>query len=125
MRFGSLVNLITGTGRAVDKATGKPVEPETGMAATEIMFSDRHAGTIVEVLRFKSGERKGQIRAVVWQRDNATCTDYTAQTYTYERDENAPRVVFTLRPDGTYRRQGGKLAALALGRRDEHYDITR
>lgn len=126
MRFGSLINLIKGKGRPVD-ATGKPVEPEPGMGATEIMFSDRHAGTIAEVIRYKSGPKAGQIRAIVWQRDKATCTDYYRQTYTYAPDPDAPREVFTLRANGTYRQQGRGSAApvLAIGSRDEHQDISR
>lgn len=124
MRFGSLVNLLTGTGRAVDK-DGAPVTPVVGMGATALLWSDRHAGTIVEVLHYQSGPRKGQIRAVVWQRDKATRVDRNGpsdtQSYAYEPNPQAPREVFTLRADGRFVRQGGT-TPLALDRRDEYID---
>jgi hypothetical protein len=78
---GSLQNLM-----AARSAAAQTVTPEVGMGATEIMYSDRHAFTVVEVL--------GPKRIVV-QRDRATRTDglgmSDAQSYNFEADPNGLR----------------------------------
>jgi hypothetical protein len=73
-----------------------------GEGATICMWSDRHAGTIVGA----SPSRK----SVTWQQDTATRTDTHGmsedQSYSYERDENGRKIIFTLRSNGKWVQRG-------------------
>ena len=117
-QFGSLINYIS------NGVAG--FEPEVGMGATILHWSDRSAATIVEVQRFKGGKRAGQVKAVVIQGDKATRTDSNgmseSQTYTFEAQPDSPKRTFTLRKDGRYRDSGGTV--LRIGSRDEYYDYS-
>ena len=53
-----------------DILADRNAEPTVGMGATFLYFSDREPGTVVEVKRFQSGARKGQVRRVAVQYDN-------------------------------------------------------
>lgn len=94
-------------------------KPEVGMGCTEIMYSDRHAGTITDVA--DNG------RAFWFRRDRAIRTDSwgmsDVQEYRYERDPEAREVKVTLRKDGTWRVSGDG-TVIAVGYRAEHYDYS-
>lgn len=111
-RVGSLVNLIGDN--ALDNA-----EAAVGVGVTEIMWTDRKAGTIIEV------KRNG--KTLVVQYDKATRTDANgmsdAQSYSFERDANGATREFTLRKDGTYRAKGGT-GRLIVGVRDHYHDYS-
>lgn len=77
--------------------------PEKGMVATRAMWTDRHAGVIVDVLYFKSGKRAGQARSVVWMRDGATHA-----------------ITFKVNVKGVFVANGDKLL---IGVSDEYYDL--
>lgn len=102
------------------------VTPEVGMGATYAIGSDRYACTIVEVLRFKSGARRGQIRGVVAQDDRAILIsgsehDGSAQ-YRYEPQTDVPRETFLWNPQRErFVLQGGG-RALGLGHRSFYRD---
>lgn len=112
MQHGSLINMIAGN-------STDTVEPEIEMGATLIMWSDRHAGTIIGVS--KTGHR------IEWQRDKATRTDglgmTDAQQYSYERNRHAAVETFTRRKDGSYRIRGGT-SRLVLNVRNEYHDYS-
>lgn len=112
--YGNLMNRIAETAR--------PAVPEVGMGATVLMFSDRYAATIVEVLD------KG--KTLVTQEDTATRTDKNGQSedqqYTYAPNPNAAKGTYTLRKNGTYVRQGESMKSgtiLRVGVRDHYYDF--
>ena len=111
--YGSLINSI------YDQS--KSTEPEVGQGATILMWSDRHAGTIVEVVRFKTGKRAGKVKSVTVQQDKAIRVDNLgmsdAQSYRYERDENGRLWVFKTDMQGRFH-------GLLIGHRDEHYDYS-
>lgn len=111
-RTGSLINELM-------ENASQSLQPEVGMGATLVSWSDRHAGTIASVSR--TGHQ------ILWQRDRAIRMDERgmtdAQEYRYERDANAAFETFTRRRDGTYRVKGGT-SRLLLGVRDEHYDYS-
>lgn len=95
--------------------------PEVGMECTILMWSDRYAGTIVEVR--KNGKE------VVMQRDKAELTELSrgmsdVQQYTYERNPNTKLEVFTLRKTGAYVRKGDSLngTQLRIGDRRQYRD---
>lgn len=99
----------------------KPVKPEIGMGATFVMWSDRHAYTIVGVS--PSG------KTIKLQRDNAIRTDKNgmgdAQEYRYEPDTKAYIETATLRKDGKYRMSGYTTGGTVLiNVRDEYYDYS-
>lgn len=100
--------------------SGHP-EPEVGMGVTYIMWTDRAAGTIVEVIRFKTGKRVGQIRAIVTQADKAIRTDDNgmsdAQTYRYERQPDARRKTHYADKDGGFK-------YLSIGHRSYYHDYS-
>ena len=112
---GSLVNHMI-------SAPGQP-EPQVGDAATVCMWSDRHPATVVEVLRFKTGKRAGQVRAVVIQEDDWKVIkggehDGSAE-YEYTPNPDARRDTFLVDSRGRYGSEGRRLA---LGRRERYYD---
>ena len=111
---GSLINRMMDGGRS-------RIVVEPGVGATMLMWSDRHAGTIIAVERFRTGARKGEPRVIVVQRDKAVRKDENgmsdAQEYDYERDVNGR--VWRFHVDSQ-----GRFKGLAIGVRDEHYDYT-
>lgn len=110
-RVGSLHNLIADG--SDDAAT-----PEVGMGATVVMWTDRHAATIVEVSR--------TAHKVVVQYDRATRTDKygmsDAQSYEYEADPNGRTETYSRRKDGSYRIAGGQ-GRLLVGVRSHYHDF--
>ena len=118
MAIGSFVNhLISGTQTA---------EPTVGMPATICMWSDRHPATVVEVLRFKSGARKGQVRGVIVTEDSYKVVSGSEQDgsarYEYTSNPESPnRATFLVNQRGQYVCKGGG-DKLALGSRERYYD---
>lgn len=105
---GSLVNYLM--------SGGTPPEPKVGDGATILMWTDRHAATIVKVTPC----------TVSVQRDKAIRTDANgmseSQSYRYEPDPDAEVEVFRKTKRG-WRKSGGG-AALLIGDRDEYYDYS-
>jgi hypothetical protein len=96
--------------------------PEVGMGATYAVGSDRYACTIVEVLYFKSGARRGQIRGVVAQDDEAIRVSGSEQdgsaTYRYEARPNAGKDVYLWNEDRQrFILKGASYVRLGLGHR--------
>lgn len=96
-------------------------EPKVGDGATIIMYTDRHAATVVAV----NG------KAVKVQRDTATRTDSNGmselQSYTYAPNTEAQVETFTLRMTGLYVRQGDNKnngTKLAIGARRTYHDFS-
>jgi hypothetical protein len=120
MMYGSMMNSLM--------AGSATPEPEVGMGATILMWSDRKAATITEVIRFKTGPKAGQIKAVKTRGVRAIRTDGNgmsdAQSYIYEEVPEWPESTWTLRQDGTFRKVGDKYTQLAIGFRDEYYDYS-
>ncbi|MHB1524977.1 MAG: hypothetical protein ACYCZN_01635 [Candidatus Dormibacteria bacterium] len=117
MQTNSLVNEIL--------AGGKDPIPQVGMGATILLWTDRVAGTIVEIVRFKSGPHKGAPRKVVVQRDRAVRTDGNgmseSQTYKYERDSHNSRETFHCTRGGKWKSEAG---LLCVGWRLEYHDYS-
>lgn len=113
---GSLINHLAGNSRYP--------QPEPGMGATILMWTDRHAATIVAVS--PSGKQ------VTIQEDKATRTDNlgmtdSGQNYTYEPNPNAPHRVYTLRKNGAWVLKGDPINGgqrIAIGHRDHYYDYS-
>jgi len=115
MRTGSFIN-------ALYDAQSVPA-PMVGMGATILMWTDRHAATVVWVS--DSG------KALEIQRDHATRADSNgmsdAQSYTYAPNPEASRDRYTLRRNGKWIREGSSAKSalsLLLGVRDEHFDYS-
>jgi hypothetical protein len=113
---GSLVNRL--------KETSNKPDPKVGDGATILMWSDREPATVVEVIRFTTGARKGEVKAVVIQEDNykvimGSMHDGSAR-YNYSRNEDAPRVTYTKDRAGRFKNKGGRV--LSIGKRDKWYD---
>lgn len=104
---------------------GQP-EPEVGMGATELMWTDRMPYTIVDVVLFKSGPKKGLVRQITLQPDNAVRVDSNgmsdSQTYEFSRNTDAPTVVATRRKDDAFRTSGGR--RFRVGSRDKYHDFS-
>jgi len=111
METASIVNMV--------QRDSRQPTPEVGMGATRLMWTDRHAYTVIEVSR--NGKR------CVVQRDKATRTDSNGmsdcQTWAYEPDPNGYKATLSLRKDGRWRRVGGT-CLFAVGWRDEHFDYS-
>lgn len=114
MHHGSLQNQTFGR--------NSNVVPTPGMGATELLWTDRHAYTIVSVS--PSG------KSCIVQRDKATRADEhgmsDSQYYNYERDPNGPTCEITLSKDGCWYTKGGKKNGrrFAVGVRREYYDYS-
>ena len=100
-------------------------EPEVGMGATVLMWSDRHAATVVEVLRYKSGALAGKVRAIVVQEDRSTVVSGSAHdgSAVYEHTANpfSARETFYRNKAGQFALKCGN-AKLAIGFRETYQD---
>lgn len=123
---GSLVNYMLGN-------YGQTTVPEVGMGVTIFGWSDRHAGTIVELFI----HRKRNMMKV--QHDHAVRTDKNgfseSQEYEYERNPNGITVYYRQNLEGRWEhvrkaqewekgqwiKEGG---SLRLGEREEYYDFS-
>lgn len=106
-----------------------PIVPTVGMGATIIMYTDRHACTIVDVRRHGANAQGSY--SVVVQHDRATRTDThgmsDSQAYTYAPDPLGMMEIYTQRKNGKYVRKGEGMdsgTVLVLGVRDSHYDYS-
>ncbi|MGV8972216.1 MAG: hypothetical protein ACOH10_07825 [Rhodoglobus sp.] len=125
--YGSAFNMLFAN-------TAKP-DVKVGDGATMLMWSDRHAATVVAVRYFKTGTRKGQVKEVDVQRDKVKRTDANgmseSQTYDYQPDPDAPVRTYRadakgrlreLFPEGNGLRMG--TAGLLVGSRREYHDFS-
>lgn len=116
--FGNLTNRVM-------EGSKQPV-PEVGMGATECMWSDRHAYTIIAV--YGKGDK---VTTITVQRDKAVRTDKNgmsdSQSYTYTPDPDGETKTVTLRKNGKWITKGEPLkngTGWLIGHRDEHYDYS-
>ena len=132
MKLGS--QTVSMTNFAMSGTLGQP-EPVVGMGATVLLYSDRHAGTIVKVETW----RKGVLLHV--QRDITKRTDKNGfsecQEYEYTQDPNGLIDLFWMGKDSKTWREvrvecgkrrlcpKGSGFGLHIGDRDEYYDFTR
>lgn len=97
----------------------KDTRPEIGMGATILMYSDRHAATIIDI--HPNGKR------IVIQEDTATRTDNNgiseSQAYTYTPNPNGETHTVSLRKDGSWRISKSK-TQVGIGYRREYYDYS-
>lgn len=119
--FGNLMNRIA--------ETVKPLVPEVGMGATILMYSDRHAATVIEILDVRMISK--QPTKIIVQQDRAIRTDSNgqseAQEYRFEPDANGRKYTFTLRKNGTYVEAGASMrngTIVRLGERDSYHDYS-
>ena len=115
--YGSLVNNLY--------AREDGPEPQVGMGATYLGWSDRHAYTVIHVFSRKK---------IVIQRDKATRTDTNgmsdSQSYAYESDRAGVTFIVTKRKDGAWRiakdasRDIEVGQTVLIGHRDEHFDFS-
>jgi hypothetical protein len=103
-------------------------EPQIGDGATYLAWSDRYAYTIVDVIKFVTGSRKGEVKAVVVTRDIAKRADTNgmsdSQSWTYETNPDAKREVYTKRKSGRFIKQGEDYGTLAIGYRNAYHDFS-
>ncbi len=95
--------------------------PTIGQGATIAMWSDRHAGTIIDVAG----------NTVVFQQDKATRVDKNgmseSQSYEYAPNPQGKITIFTKRKNGQYVQKGSGMKTgqrLQIGYRSEHYDYS-
>jgi hypothetical protein len=111
------MKLGTETGSLVNHAmaSSPEVEPQVGMGATMLMWTDRNAGTVVRVTP----------KTVYVQRDRATRTDSNGmsehQEYAYEPDPAGAITVFRRTKRG-WRSSSGEY--LRIGRRETYRDFS-
>lgn len=93
--------------------------PTVGMGATLNYWSDRSAGTIIQV------ERNG--KRIIIQMDKSIRTDQNGmsecQDYEYQRDEQGDIFIATLRKDGRYRVSKSS-TSVSLDVRSTYYDYS-
>ena len=111
--YGSLVN-------AIGNQT-KPLKPEVGMGVTELMYSDRHPYTVVEII----SEKRIKVAPDDTKRiDENGCSE--SQEYEYIQNRNAPRIELFLNKWGRWKRKGdSEGSTFLIGKREEFYDFTR
>lgn len=108
--YGNLMNRLSESGRQA--------EPKVGDGATINHYTDRSAGTIIEIVSPK------KIRV---QSDKATRTDKNGmsecQDYEYERDTTGAIYTFTQRKNGLWIEAKGS-AGLTIGIRRQYHDFS-
>lgn len=111
---GSLVNRIYGRMNSL--------EPEIGMGATVLHYTDRSAATVVSIS--SNGKRIGI------KYDKATRTDSNgmsdAQSYSYEPGDG-PTIYFTKRKNGNFVQEGSGMREglkVLIGKRDHYHDYS-
>lgn len=112
MRHGSLQNIWA------SNTLPKP-DFKVGDGATLILWTDRHACTIIAIR--KNG------REIVFQEDTAIRTDKNgmsdAQSYTFERNPEGRTFEATLRQNGTFKIKGEQTSVL-IGHRSHYRDYS-
>lgn len=115
MKVGSLFNHL------MDNS--KSVTPKVGDGGTLLMWTDRHAGTILWV----SEDGK----TLKWTPDKCTRNDKNgmsdSQSYTYETVNSIEKsTTFTLRKNGKWIAKGQTMKGntLSIGHRSEYYDYS-
>lgn len=100
-----------------NKQTEQVFQPGDG--ATECLWSDRHAGTILSV--------SANGKKIEWQSDKATRTDNFGmsddQSYSYAPNPNGRIRTYTLRKNGRYVQEGDEMktgTSLVRGRHEFH-----
>jgi hypothetical protein len=114
MQTGSLINVIHDRTR--------DATPEVGMGVTFLYWTDRGAGTIVEVLNERTIVVKGDTAIRI---DKGGMTD--AQDYRYEHATSPGSSTFTLRKNGRWVKRGQDQKngqRIAVGYRDAYYDYS-
>lgn len=115
--------MINGTNSLINGIMGeaKQPEPEVGMGATRLLWTDRVPCTVVEVL--KGG------KLVVVQEDHAERTDSRglseSQEYRYSPNPAGRLHRYSKRKNGAYVREGDTLKGgerILLGVREKYYD---
>jgi hypothetical protein len=116
--YGSITNRIAET-------TGVP-EIQVGDGVTALLWSDSYPYTVTELIHFKTGNRKGQIKGFIAQEDHAEPDkenghDYFGnQVYKYSPNPNGRKAIVTLRKNGKWVDEGG--TAFGLGFRRKYQD---
>lgn len=107
--FGSLTNRM--------QEESKPATPTVGMGATELMYSDRKAYTVIEVS--DSG------KTCKAQSDTATRTDKNgmseSQTYRYEPNPDGEVITLRINKRGQWVHSG---TVFRMGERDAYHDYS-
>lgn len=103
--------------------SGTRVQPSIGQGATVCYWTDRHAGTIIDI--------SGDAKTLSWQQDKTKRIDKNgmseSQSYEYEHNELGEIIVFTLRKNGKWIRKGQLMrngTSLSIGHRSEYYDYS-
>lgn len=111
MWTGSLMSLVM---------DGGPM-PRVGDGATMLHWTDRTAGTVIEVTP----------KRIVFQEDVSVRTDTNGmsenQSYDYSRNPNGATYVFTLRQNGRWVESGAGMKSgrgIRLGIRETYYDFS-
>ena len=95
--------------------TSSSFEPKVGMGATHVLFSDRHAYTVIEVISSKK---------VIVQRDNVTYLPYELvdrERCLFSHNKNGETVTISRRKNGHWQEVNGH-RRFSVGRRDEYFD---
>ena len=111
--YGSLQNAMYNQSRSAT--------PVVGMGATELMYSDRHPYTIIEVINPK----RIKVRA-----DRAIRVDKKGeseqQDYKYIQQHDTPGIILVLNKSGRWKQfKNPKGSTFLIGKREEYYDFTR
>lgn len=128
-----MINLGTNVGSLTNYVVGnsKSADPEVGMAATILSWSDRHAATIVEVFTKRGSHYVGVQQDIAKRTDTNGMSEDQDYEYTpnltagvlYYKEKNGRWV--GVGPDPVTRkglREGNGSGYLAIGRREEYYD---
>lgn len=95
--------------------------PEIGMGVTEVMFSDRHPYTVIEILSPKRIRVQSDMAFRVDARGHSD-----AQEYRYEADPEGKVKTLFLNKHGKWKPCGDPQGSTFLiGRREEYYDFSR
>lgn len=99
---------------------------QIGDGATETFWSDCLPYTVVDVIRFVAGARKGQIKGFVLQADDYTPAEdydyFSNQKYIYTQNKRNSKVDVIKRKNGKFTDKHGR--TYAIGFRRKYQDPT-
>lgn len=115
--MGSLTNVVMANSKS-DEAL-----PKVGDGATQLLYSDRHAFTVIAVHTSKSGKTV----TLTVQQDDATRTDNNgmseSQEYTFTKNSGLAAYRIRQSKDGGWKEVGGSTRFI-VGSRDEYHDFS-
>jgi len=96
----------------------KPETPQVGMGVTKLLYSDRHAYSVVEVV----SDKVVMVKRDIAKPQHEGMSD--SQHWEYQEDKNATPIKIKLHKKGYWYQEGDTTTRFLVGVRDEYFDYS-